>query len=244
MAAAAAIIIVVGALLLVNNFGLRLPSYVFHWSNILILIGLFIGIKHNFRNGNGLVLIIVGGFFTLKEALDNVIDFDKVGWPILIIVLGLFLIFKPRNQFKHKARWKDRFEPTDTQSFQDNADFSGKTEKKRDNDFLDSTNVFGGSHQAVYSKNFKGGEITAVFGGCDVNLTQADFEGEVVLDVTAIFGGAKIIVPAGWQIKHEVTAIFGGLDDKRPIVLNGEEKTKVLVVKGIALFGGVDIRSY
>ncbi|RZL32102.1 MAG: hypothetical protein EOO96_14815, partial [Pedobacter sp.] len=178
---AGAIIITVGALLLFRNFGIGLPSYIFHWSNILILIGLFIGIKHNFRNGNGLVLIIVGGFFTLKEALDNVIDFDKVGWPILIIVLGLFLIFKPRNQFKHKARWKNSFDPADAQSFGDNADFSDKTKKKRDNDFLDSTNVFGGSHQAVYSKNFKGGEITAVFGGCDVNLTQADFEGEVVL---------------------------------------------------------------
>ena len=57
--------------------------------------------------------------------------------------------------------------------------------------YLDSVNVFGGSHQTIYSKNFKGGEITAVFGGCDVNLTQADFEGVVAIDVTAIFGGAK-----------------------------------------------------
>ena len=238
---AGAIIIAVGALLLFRNFGISMPSYIFHWSNILILIGLFIGIKHNFRNGAGMVLIIIGGFFTLQEALGAYMDFEKIGWPILIIVLGLFLIFKPRNQFK--KGWKNRFQPEEAQSFQETPDFSG-TKKKRDNDFLDSTNVFGGSHQAVYSKNFKGGEITAVFGGCDVNLTQADFEGEVVLDVTAIFGGAKIIVPASWQVKHEVTAIFGGLDDKRPIILNGEQKTKVLVVKGIALFGGVDIRSY
>ncbi|RZK56309.1 MAG: hypothetical protein EOO87_05760 [Pedobacter sp.] len=238
---AGAIIIIVGALLLFRNFGISMPSYIFHWSNILILIGLFIGIKHNFRNGNGLVLIIVGGFFTLKEALENVVDFDKVGWPILIIVLGLFLIFKPRNQFKEG--WKKRFKSAEPQNFGDDS-FASESKKKRDNDFLDSTNVFGGSHQTVYSKNFKGGEITAVFGGCDVNLTQADFEGEVVLDVTAIFGGAKIIVPTGWQVKHEVTAIFGGLDDKRPIMMNTEDKTKILVVKGIALFGGVDIRSY
>ncbi|MCY1532439.1 Cell wall-active antibiotics response 4TMS YvqF [compost metagenome] len=117
--------------------------------------------------------------------------------------------------------------------------------KAKNNDYIDSVNVFGGSHQAVYSKNFKGGEITAVFGGCDVNLTQADFEGEIKIEVTAIFGGAKIIIPPGWEVKSEVTAIFGGLDDKRAIQpLADDAPRKVLIIEGLALFGGVDIRNY
>lgn len=86
-----------------------------------------------------------------------------------------------------------------------------------DNDILDSVNVFGGSHQRIFSKNFKGGDVIAIFGGCDINLTQADFTDTITLDVVAIFGGCKIIVPPGWEVKSEVTAIFGGMDDKRSV---------------------------
>ncbi|RZL49352.1 MAG: hypothetical protein EOP00_07190 [Pedobacter sp.] len=248
------IIVVVGSLLLLDNVGFNMPSWIFNWSNILILIGLFIGFKHNFRNGSGVILIIVGAFFTLKEAFDHTYDFDKIGWPALIIALGLFLIFKPKSDFSRKARWKrrgerwkDKFAQHDPFMANPETDpnLHPDPEKKTSNlDYLDSVNVFGGSHQIVYSKNFKGGEITAVFGGCDVNLTQADFEGQVVIDITAIFGGAKIIVPPGWNVKSEVTAIFGGLDDKRSIQPTIDGNSKLLIIKGIALFGGVDIRNF
>lgn len=248
------IIVAVGALILLDNVGFNIPSWIFHWSNILIVIGLFIGIKHNFRNGSGIILIIVGAFFTLKEALDNFYDFDRVGWPLLIIALGLFLIFKPKSDCSRKSKWKRkgdkwkvRFAENDPFMANPETDpnLNPNTEKKTSNlDYLDSVNVFGGSNQIVYSKNFKGGEITAVFGGCDVNLTQADFEGQVVIDVTAIFGGAKIVVPQGWLVKSEVTAIFGGLEDKRGIMPVSEGQNKLLVIKGIALFGGVDIRNF
>lgn len=248
------IIAIIGALLLIDNIGFNMPSWIFYWSNILIVIGLFIGVKHNFRNGSGIILIIIGAFFTLKEALDNFYDFDKLGWPLLIIAIGLFLIFKPKSNCNKKAKWKrkeDKWKAglAEHEPFMANPEadpnLNPDSEKKTNNlDYLDSVNVFGGSNQVVYSKNFKGGEITAVFGGSDVNLTQADFEGQVVIDVTAIFGGAKIIVPAGWHVKSEVTAIFGGLDDKRSMQPVTDGPKKVLVIKGVALFGGVDIRNY
>jgi len=248
------IIIGVGALLLLNNCGLNLPSWIFHWSNILILIGLFIGFKHNFKNGNGVILIIIGAFFTLKEALDDTIDFDKIGWPALIIALGLFLIFKPKSDFKHKAKWKNKGDKWKTRFGEhdpymanpaEDPNLNPNAEKKTSsNDYLDSVNVFGGSHQTIYSKNFKGGEVTAVFGGCDLNLTQADFEGEITIDITAVFGGCKIIIPPGWHVKSEIAAIFGGLDDKRSIQPLAEGPNKLLIIKGVAMFGGVDIRNY
>lgn len=246
------IIVAIGSLFLLDNFGLDLPNWIFYWSNILIVIGLFIGFKHNFRNGRGVILIIIGSFFTLKKGVENFYDFDKVGWPLLIIGLGLFLIFKPKNDFSNgrfggrRNRWKfkfgqdDQIPPNPASDPNLNPDLEKKTSNQ---DYLDSVNVFGGSHHVVYSKKFMGGEITAVFGGCDVNLTQADFEGEVVIDITAIFGGAKIIVPAGWSIKNEVTAVFGSFEDKR-IAQVPSVSNKLLIIKGIALFGGVDVRSY
>jgi len=112
------------------------------------------------------------------------------------------------------------------------------------NDYIESVNVFGGSNQVIYSKNLKGGEVTAVFGGGDLNLTQADFEGQIILDVTAIFGGVKIVVPANWQIKSEVTAVFGGVDDKRAIYPATELSDKLIIIRGVVLFGGVEFKSY
>ena len=243
------IIVVIGSLLLLDNVGLNLPNWLWHWSNILIVIGLFIGVKHNFRNSAWFILVLIGSFFTLREIFDQEINFSKVIFPAMLVILGLFILFKPKGSFRHKAKWKKFDEPESFTSYTEaeadtTTSSSTKQKKTNSNDYLDSVNVFGGSHQTIYSKDFKGGEITAVFGGCDVNLTQADFEGEIVLDVTAIFGGAKIIIPPGWEVKSEVTAIFGGLDDKRSIQPITDGKSRLLIIRGIAMFGGVDIRNY
>ena len=245
------IIILIGSFFLLNNIGINFPSWIFYWSNILILIGLFIGIKHNFRKGSSLILIIIGSFFTLKEALDQIYDFDKIGYPLLIITIGLFLIFKPKKNLNtFKTRRKDEMNnesASDPISLGDQNPYSNFNQEGNNHtvnmDYIESVNVFSGSQQIVYSKNFKGGEVTSVFGGCDVNLSQADFEGQILLEVSAIFGGVKIIVPSGWQVKQEVTAIFGGFDDKR-VMRAPEESNKMLVIKGVALFGGVEIKSF
>lgn len=242
-------IVAIGALLLVDNIWTGLPDWLFRWHTFLIALGLFIGFKHNFRNSGWFVITLVGVVFTLNRAIPG-LEFRHVLLPVGLVVLGLYLIFKPKGSYSHKAKWKkfgqdEQFTPY-TEAGTDQPEEAQTTEQKKtnSNDYLDSVNVFGGSHQAIYSKNFKGGEITAVFGGCDVNLTQADFEGEIVIDVTAIFGGAKIIIPPGWEVKSEVTAIFGGLDDKRSIQPITDGKNRLVIIKGIALFGGVDIRNY
>ena len=249
------IIVIIGSLLLVNNIAFGLPSWIFYWSNILIIIGLFIGVKHNFKNGSGVILIIIGSFFTLKEALDNVIDFDKIGWPALIMALGLFLILKPKSDFDNRNKWKRKSDKWKAKFGEhdpfmanpaEDPNLNPNAEKKTSNlDYLDSVNVFGGSHHKIFSKNFKGGDVIAIFGGCDINLTQADFVDTITLDVVALFGGCKIIVPPGWEVKSEVTAIFGGMDDKRTVgPVSTEGTRKIVIIKGVALFGGVDIRNF
>lgn len=246
-------IIVVGSLLLLDNFGLNLPNWLFTWSTFLFALGVIIGYKQNFRGAGWFIMILIGAYFTIDEALGRNYDMSRIAFPIMLVIVGLFIIFKPKSEFKKNAekwkrrsdKWKQKFnQPEDFQTTQNEETTEGNGEKRNGNDYVDSVNVFGGSNQTVYSKNFKGGEITAIFGGCDVNLTHADFTGEVVVDITAICGGAKIVIPPGWQVKHEVTAIFGGLDDKRAIQPNIDNTNKLLIVRGIALFGGVDIRNY
>ena len=239
-------IVAIGGLLLLDNVGLDMPNWLFKWHTFLIAIGLFVGAKHNFRNSGWFIITLIGIIFTLNNAIPN-LNATHVLLPIGLVVLGLYLIFKPKDSYSHKAKWRKfaQEEPLTPFTEADDTTTSSTAQKKAsNNDYLDSVNVFGGSHQIIYSKNFKGGEITAVFGGCDLNLTQADFEGEIIIDVTAIFGGAKIIIPPGWEVKSEVTAIFGGLDDKRSIQPVTDGKHKLVIIRGIVLFGGVDIRNY
>lgn len=94
------------------------------------------------------------------------------------------------------------------------------------------------------SKNFKGGDITNFMGGTEIDLTQADINGQIKIDATNIFGGTKLIVPPTWDVHSNVTCIFGGVDDKRQF--NGEilNPDKVIHLDGTCLFGGIEIRSF
>jgi predicted membrane protein len=245
------LILGVGLVFFLRNVGIHIPGWVISWHVLLILIGLLVGYKRNFNGIGWLVMVMVGSFFTF-ESISNY-DLGKYYPAIGFIILGLFVIFKPRGSHeKWRRKWNAKFGRNDNlgkfAEFEStpasHEDIGYVYADKEDNDVLDSVNVFGGSHQNVYSKNFKGGDVIAVFGGADINFTQADFKDTVTLDVVAIFGGMKIIVPANWEIKSEVTAIFGGMDDKRAVSPLNTDARKILVIKGVALFGGVDIRNF
>ena len=242
------IILAVGLVFFLRNFGIDIPDWIVSWHMLLIAIGLLIGYKRNFNGGGWLIMVLVGVYFTLQEI--TYFDLSKYAVAVGFIIAGLFLILRPKSNFSHKQRrnkkrWKDkvaRFDDLDQEMPVEEQPAGFDNYDK--NDILDSVNVFGGSHQNVYSKNFKGGDVIAIFGGADINLTQADFKEEITLDIVAIFGGAKIIIPPGWQVKSEVTAIFGGLDDKRAIAPANDGPRKIVIIKGVALFGGVDIRNF
>jgi hypothetical protein len=84
-------------------------------------------------------------------------------------------------------------------------------------------------------------EAYAVFGGVDLDLREAVFESSVV-EINGIwcFGGLDIKVPEGVEVRNEVMGIFGGSDVKH--VGDPQPGAPVLVLKGVALFGGVSVR--
>ncbi len=38
-------------------------------------------------------------------------------------------------------------------------------------------------------------------------MRRADINGEAVLDITTLFGGVEIVVPASWDVKLDVNTI-------------------------------------
>ncbi|MEH3114145.1 LiaF transmembrane domain-containing protein [Pedobacter terrae] len=230
------IIIIIGFAFLLNNIGLAIPGWIFSWSNFLILLGVFLGVRRNFKGIGWLILILVGAYNTLIRIPGLDLDLSKYALGFGLVIIGSFLIFRPKSVSFSKKKDKKKA----------NFDFDGAADKEtvNNNDVIDVMAVFGGSHQTVYTKNFQGGDITAVFGGADIVMTQADFPETVSLDVTAVFGGIKLIVPQNWAIKSNVTALFGSVEDKRSHVMPVAELKKTLILDGTALFGGIEIKSF
>ena len=213
-----------------------LPSWLFSWQMLLIILGLFLGIRHNFRGGPWFVLLLVGSAFLLREFYPGLIDARYI-WPIVLIAMGAFLIFKPQRR---DGRWQERKDEANPDSPAPLPAQDGY----HDDDVLDSTSVFGGVKKTIFSKNFRGGEIVNILGGAEINLSQSDIQGRVELEVTQIFGGTKLVVPPHWVVKPEMAAIFGGIDDKRSVHNTTIDHSKVLILKGTSIFGGIDIRNF
>jgi hypothetical protein len=220
------IIIAVGGVLLARQLGIDLPNWLFNWEMLLIVLGVFIGVKHRFRDTRWLIPVVIGGLLLVNNQIHD-FNLFRFFWPIVIILIGFVLLLKARRR---DDSWRGRY----------NSETTGSE------DMLDCVTVFGGVKKNIISKEFRGGEAVTVFGGTELNLMQADTKDRIVLDLVQIFGGTKLIVPPHWKIQtDEMVTIFGGLNDKRPIpVQTSLDDTKVIVLKGTCLFGGIDIKSY
>jgi hypothetical protein len=104
------LLIVIGTdYFLVNSNPPILPEWMWSWEVLLIGMGLFIGIRHNFRSPAWFILMVVGGVFLLKSD-----EFAKYFpglnvnhiWPVALIILGLFFILRPR---RHR-NWHDQID--------------------------------------------------------------------------------------------------------------------------------------
>ena len=253
---AGAFILLVGVAALAKSYG-GAPEWLFSWQMLLIALGVFIALRSKFRGGAWLILILVGSFFLTEEyfVLDRSIR--RMFCPMALIVLGAYLIFRPKSK---NFMCGDRPEEPPPTTTPDSTNTAFTTTGTTDNpsptpaysgsaitgeEVLDIAAVFGAVKKNIYSKNFRGGEMVSVFGGAEVNLSQANFQTpQIEIESVQIFGGAKLIIPADWTIHNEAVAIFGGIEDKRPQPVAIPIPEKVLVLKGFVMFGGIEIKSY
>ncbi|WP_407675397.1 DUF1707 SHOCT-like domain-containing protein [Peterkaempfera griseoplana] len=101
--------------------------------------------------------------------------------------------------------------------------------------------VFGG---AVRKGRWRVGahlKAVAVFGGVELDLTDAVFESpEVLIDVTSVFGGVTIKVPENVSLHGSGAGIFGGFDVREQTA--EDPYAPVVRIRGAAVFGGVEAR--
>ncbi|MGG9962752.1 LiaF transmembrane domain-containing protein [Ferruginibacter sp. SUN106] len=238
------ILVGVGAALLMRNSGFPFPNWLFSWPVILILVGIYSGFKHNFKNNTWIIMIGIGGFFLVDRFIPDM-KLAPYFWPVIIIAAGVLFILRPdRNRWLHNHNDEKKNDP-DT--------IAGSTWQKTESnnyetdstDFLKVSSVFSGIERSMVSKNFQGGRISCVFGGADIDLTQADIQGKKEIRFEVVFGGVKLIVPPNWVIYNQIDGVFHGVEDKRRYNAAVDAAAeKVLILKGSVVFGGVEIKSY
>ena len=221
------IFLLLGLYFLLNNFNLipfQLPDFVTSWQALLILIGLLL-LASRERRGGGIILVVVGIVFLLPDFFDiSVGEIVRQFWPVAFVIIGVVLLFR-RSQEKKTINYLD-----DTRNAVE---------------YLDETSILGGNDRLITSNRFRGGKITTIFGGNEVNLVNARLaDGHHALDIFTLFGSTEITVPSDWNIKIDVTAVLGSFEDRRrhqtAFLADGP---KQLVVKGLVLFGSGELMS-
>jgi len=87
--------IVIGGIFIAKNLGILVPFWILSWKSFLLIMGLLLGYRKNFRPGGWIVMVIIGSMLTLQSILP--FSFGELALPMILIGLGLYLIFKPKN---------------------------------------------------------------------------------------------------------------------------------------------------
>ncbi len=217
------IVVVIGLGALLEQFGI-LGEYEAgdFWPIILVIFGVFrlLGQPGLPSKVSGWLFIGAGGFLLLREFSILVVQWEVI-WPILAIITGLYIVWAGfYRRGRHPAVGDDSA------------------------DTVDEFAIFGGTETTNSSPDFRGGELLAVFGGCELDLSRAQIrENTVVINAHAFFGGVDIRVPREWKVSVKGMGILGGYEDKTHH-LTAEEgaPAKQLIVRGLAFCGGVEIK--
>lgn len=220
-----AFLVLGGVALLLDHMGILSVDRLWRfWPLLLICAGIpnFMRREHRLW---GILLITGGVLFQLNELGIGHFRWNDI-WPVLLIATGLMLMWGAFEARRRPSSAPTGGDPRTT---------------------LDESAIFGGIERRVTSQDFKGGHLNAIFGGVEIDLTDANMQAdEATLEINAIFGGVELRVPDTWQVAFRGTPIFGGIADKTRVSRTADisdPRRKVLILTGAVMFGGVEIKN-
>jgi len=218
------IIVLVGLAFLLDNMGIVSVGHLFRFWPMILVIGGLASIISPQGRVKGAALIVVGIIFELDTLGIAHFRWGSL-WPLAIIAAGLMIMW---TGLEARRMGGSPGDPRTT---------------------LNEFALFGGIERRVTSLDFKGGSVTAIFGGIEIDLRQAVItDNQAELTVNAMFGGCELRVPETWEIVAHGQGIFGGYVDStrasslQSDVLNATPR-KTLILRGVAVFGGVEIKN-
>ena len=106
---------------------------------------------------------------------------------------------------------------------------------------INTTAIWWGSVRRTTSQQFTGGGLSAIMGGIEVDLREANIVGCADLSVFVLWGGVEIKVPPTWRVQVDGLPLLGGWDNKT--VQPADPEAPLLRVHVTAIMGGAEIKS-
>lgn len=211
-------VLAVGVLFTLDNLGLVYArDLVIYWPLILIAVGvaqLFAGTRQMIACGS--VFILAGAWILAYNLGYTDLEPWIFFWPVVLVLIGVNLVLGALGR---------------------------RGEQDVDSDsFVNGFAIWSGLERQFDSPNFRGGDLTAIMGGCEIDLRRAKIQGEPpTLRVFAFWGGIDVIVPEEWKVDFRVFPFMGGAADETATPESSSAPT--LVVKGMAIMGGVEFKN-
>ncbi len=254
-------LVLAGVVLALDQLGLVQANHVLRfWPAALIILGLVMLQRRERQSAlRALVLIVVGGWLLLNTL--GLVSLDLWGfiWPLLLVFFGARIMM--HNQGSGSSASPDQpgaANPTAGTT----STGAGTTSAGAGTTSAGQTGPGGYApaapnsgepvHAALFSllsgikrrwgkSAFRGAEVTALMGGCVLDLRDALMSpGELaVVEVFVIMGGVNIFVPPNWTVSQEVVPLLGGVHDKTRSVPSNPAQH--LLVRGTVVMGGVEI---
>src|SRR5450830_323056 len=162
---------------------------------------------------------LVGGAVMILNRMGIIAVSWRMAWPLLLIALGAAVLVRAFTGRRLLGRDKALSQADDT---------------------VDVMAVLGGFERRITTPAFHGGEVTAIMGGCALDMRQCGLTGEAVINVFAFWGGVTIKVPPDWTVILHGTPIMGGFEEK---TATPQDDSKRLIVRGYAIMGGVEVKN-
>lgn len=226
------ILIAAGVIFAGNELGYWNINIFFNgWWTLFIIIPCILSIVQNgFNTGNIIGLCI--GVFLLAQQQHIFYEYRKLIFPAGIIAVGLVLILK-HNSTNHPRHVDNTYQQN---NFESNAEFNNK-EYAKTTDIVKMTAIFSGQNYEKSNETFNGADLTAIFGGVDLDIRNTKIENDVRIDAFCLFGGMDILVPQNMPVKIHPTCIFGGVDN-----FAQTDGSPAVHVYCTCIFGGIDIK--
>ncbi|ADG73492.1 conserved hypothetical protein [Cellulomonas flavigena DSM 20109] len=114
----------------------------------------------------------------------------------------------------------------------------GATARDEQADHVTAFAFWWGAERRLTTRTFRSASLTAIMGGVELDLRQADIEGSARIDVFTFWGGVDIKVPRTWDVRVTGLPLLGGWEDRTQPVPGGP----VLEVRVVTVMAGAEVR--
>ena len=214
------VVVGLGVLFTLDNMGLVHAGAVLRWWPAALMaygIARLTGLFCRIHIVAGVLFTLTGGWLLLHNLHVLRYGFWDI-WPLVLVVAGGSMVARALSREREGVSGQEV--PATLSAFA----------------------VWSGTQRKVVSQEFRGGDVTAMMGGHEIDLRTAKTVPEgAVIDLMVWWGGVVLRVPEDWAVSCEAIPVMAGVDDhSRPPV--GEPKGH-LTLRGVVVMGGVEVKN-